>query len=242
MNRIVVDNVSKTFRIGVGGEYSVLRRVLSSVSGREPKTELPVLNGVSFSVEKGEVVGLIGRNGSGKSTLLRIITRIIRPENGRVETNGRLVPLIHLDTSVKPRLTVRENIYLAATFLGLGTATIRRRFDAIIAYAGLEAFADTKWYQLSDGMKQRAVFSVGIHADPEILLLDEVFSVGDEAYRQKSIATIRELAAAGTTILLVGHNLASIERCTDRVIWIEKGRVVREGAPAEIIQAYCDAG
>lgn len=241
MGSVIVNNVHKSFMLGQSKEPTALERVLGPLLERETKRRIKALDGVSFSVGEGEVYGIIGRNGCGKSTLLRIVAGIYKSDIGSVTVRGRLIPLIHLDTAVKPRLTLRENVHLICALLGMDRPSILRHFDTIIDYAGLQEFTDAKWYTFSDGMKQKAVFAVGVHASPGVLLLDEAFSAGDESFRLKSLATVRRLAAGGTAVIMVGHNLESMNESCDRIAWIEDGRIAREGAPRQIVDAYLNS-
>ena len=190
---IIVKNVSKTFKIGVKKKQTTLARILSFLSYKESKKPLKVLKNVSFSLDKGDYVGIIGKNGSGKSTLLKIIAGIIKQDKGIVETKGKIIPVINLNYGIKERLTVRDNIYLCCSYLGLGQKEIKNKFNSILTFAGLKKFVGTKWYQLSDGMKQRIVFSVAIYSNPEILLTDEALEVGDEEFKMKCVKKLDEL-------------------------------------------------
>ncbi len=238
MQRISVQNLSKSYTVGHKGSQSVLDIVVSLFTGREHKKPLLVLDNVSFSVQAGEIVGIVGKNGSGKSTLLRILVDILEKDSGEVHLSGKVVPLIQLGDGMKTRLTLKDNIYLACTLLGFSQREIVEKFDAIVAYAELENFVYTKWYQFSLGMKQRAVFSIIIHTEPEILLLDEVFSAGDESFRKKTLTDMLKFAHAGTSILMVGHGLEILEKYCDRIIWIDAGKVRADGKPTEIINMY----
>src|SRR3989338_806512 len=202
MKRIIAQNISKMFQIGCRENQSALEKVISPFLNKESKRALQALEDVSFSAHEGEVLGIIGRNGSGKSTLLRIIAGIIETDTGTIETNGKIVPAIRLDAGVRIRLTMGENIYLLCDFLGYGRTETGTMFGSIVDYSELKDFVDTKWYQFSDGMKQKIVFSVIVHTRPDILLLDEVFSVGDEKFRQKGFETLKAFAKSGATILV----------------------------------------
>ena len=238
METIAVKDVSKTFKIGFKRNQTALERFFSFFSEREPKRVLQVLNGISFTAKEKEIIGIIGRNGSGKSTLLRIIAGIIDKDSGYVETQGKVIAIINLSAGIKERLTMRDNIFLLCTFLGLSQNEIKRKFGSIVKFAELDKFVNTKWYQFSDGMKQRAVFSMAFHANPEILLLDEAFAVGDEHFRKKCLENIDKLAKNGSTILLAGHNLPIIEENCHRTIWIDKGRIKLQGRTKTVIEKY----
>ena len=237
MKRIILDNVTKEFKIGFKKNQGMLARFASLFSGREPKKTLKAVQGVSLAVNSGEIVGLIGKNGSGKSTLLRIIAGIY-PHYGAKKVNGHIVSLINLGSALIDRLTMKDNIFLAGSLFGLSQREIRKRFHSIVEFAGLEEFVHTKLYQFSRGMLERLAFSIAIHANPEILLLDEVFAVGDEDFRAKSANKIKELAKNGAGIILVSHELWLIEKYCDKVVWLKKGKIVKEGNTKEIIKEY----
>lgn len=230
MERVVVKNVSKKFKIGFKKNQGTLERATSILSGREPKQEIWALKDVSFTAHTGEIVGIIGPNGSGKSTLLRVIAGIHDKDSGTVEINGNLISLIGLSIGLKERLTMKENIYLCCSLFGLSQQATKERADSITEFAELENFINTKIYQFSEGMKQRLAFSIAMHCDPEILLLDEVFEIGDDSFKTKSIEKIKELMKSGTTILLATHYLDIVKRhlgkqC-DKILLMEEGEHV----------------
>ena len=237
MDRIIVDNVSKKFRKDIN-PGSALRKLVSLGSGRDSRERFDVLKDVSFRVKSGEVVGIIGKNGSGKSTLLRIIAGIYKPDSGRVKTDGKIISLIDLGSSMQPSLTMRHNVYLCAAFLGLSTKEISKKFWEIVKFSGLRNFVETRVYKFSSGMVARLVFSIAVHCNPEILLLDEVFEVGDEEFRKKSGERIRELIKKGCSAVMAGHNLKNIGNQCSRIIWIKEGKIEMEGKPEEIIWKY----
>ncbi len=238
MKRIIVENISKKFRIGFKRNQSALARIISLLSGREQKRVLQALRNISFSVKSKEIVGIIGSNGSGKSTLLRVLGGIYPKYTGKKVMNGKIVSLIGLGQGLRDRLTMKENIYLVGSLFGLAQKTIRQRFNSIVSFAGLQEFVNTKLYQFSDGMAQRLAFSIAIHCDPDILLLDEIFAVGDEDFRNKSAKKIQELVKNGSTAILVSHELWMIEKYCDKVIWMDKGKIIKEGIPKEILREY----
>ncbi|MDP2672176.1 MAG: ATP-binding cassette domain-containing protein [Candidatus Daviesbacteria bacterium] len=242
MERVVVTNVSKKFHIGFKKNQGALGKLVSLLSGEEPKKIIWGLKNVSFSVNGGEIIGIIGLNGSGKSTLLRVIAGIYKADEGIVSTTGHVISLIGLDGGLKDRLTLRDNIYLLCYFYGLDRKLINKRLNSIIEFAELENFTNTKIYQLSDGMKQRLAFSIAIHCNPDILILDEVFAVGDESFKIKSVKKIKELVNGGATVLLVTHYLGIIEkyigRHCDKVIWMDSGSIVTSGESKSIMTKY----
>ena len=236
--KIIVENLSKKFKIGFKKNRSTLARIAGFFSGKEPKRILKALNNVSFEVLEGEVVGIIGKNGSGKSTLLRILAEIYPVYSGKVRVNGKIIPLINLNAGLQLRLTMKENIFLLGSLFGLGQKTIKKRFSSIVEFAGLEEFVNTKIYQFSEGMKERLAFSIAIHCNLDVLLLDEIFAVGDEEFRIRSAEKIKELAKKGVSVVFVSHELWMIEKYCDRVIWMERGEIVKEGSARDIIKEY----
>jgi lipopolysaccharide transport system ATP-binding protein len=211
-------------------------------SFREPNEDsiFWALKGVSFSVNRGEIVGVIGPNGAGKSTLLKILSRITRPSSGYAELFGRVGSLIEVGTGFHPELTGRENMYLNGTILGMRTREIDERFDEIVDFAGVEKFIDTPVKYYSSGMKVRLGFSVAAHLQPEILLVDEVLAVGDVAFQQKCLGKMEDVAQGGRTVLLVSHNLTTIENLCQRSILIDHGKIVEDGPSSQVIQKYLD--
>ena len=194
---------------------------------------------VSFEVEPGEVIGLIGRNGAGKSTLLKVLSRITEPTEGRVELNGRVASLLEVGTGFHPELTGRENIFLNGAILGMKKTEIVLKFDEIVDFAELEKFIDTPVKRYSSGMYVRLAFAVAAHLEPEILLVDEVLAVGDAAFQKKCLGKISEVARCGRTILFVSHNMGSIASLCAKALLLERGRVAAAGLADEVIEAYC---
>ena len=238
MKRITVDSVSKKFRIGFKKDQSALARFISLFSGREPKRTIWALKKVSFSADAGEIIGVIGENGSGKSTLLRIIAGIYDKSGGEVKTEGKIVSLINLYIGLRERLTMEDNIYMCSSLFGLSAKEAKKRFDSIVEFSELRDFVNTKIYQFSEGMKQRLAFSIAIHCDPDIFLIDEVFEVGDEEFKIKSVNKIKEFLGNGATVLLVTHELWMVEKYCNRAIRIDKGRIVKDGNSRDVIKDY----
>lgn len=241
MKRIIVNHLSKEFKIGTRQDHTSLSRFLSFFSGKEQKKAILALDNVSFSADAGEIIGVIGKNGSGKTTLLRILADIYTIYRGTKIITGRIIPVIGLGHALKLRLTMAENIFLVCSLLGLSQTQIKKRFDSIVEFSGLQNFIDTKLYQFSGGMGDRMAFSIVIHCNPEILLLDEVLAVGDESFRVKSASEIKRLAKAGTTVIFVSHDLQMVEKYCDRAIWLDKGRIVRDGDVEEITRDYTNS-
>jgi ABC-type polysaccharide/polyol phosphate transport system ATPase subunit len=200
--------------------------------------QFEALRGVSFEVGTGEALGLIGRNGAGKSTALRVIARILPPTGGRVVVSGRVAPILELGLGLHGELTGRENVMLQGALLGFSRAEMKRRMGRIVAFAELEEFIDAPLRTYSTGMAARLTFSVATDVDPDILLIDEVLSVGDERFQIKSEARMKEFRRAGKTIVFVSHSARQVNETCDRAVWIHEGRVVREGPAAEVTEAY----
>ena len=201
------------------------------------------LNGVSFNVERGEVVGIVGRNGAGKSTLLKILSRITEPTSGWVGINGRVASLLEVGTGFHPELTGRENVYLNGTLLGMTKREVDRKFDEIVDFSGIERFLDTPVKRYSSGMSVRLAFAVAAHLEPEILIVDEVLAVGDFAFQKKCLGKMQEVAAGdGRTILFVSHNMGAMAQLCQRGVLLEKGTVTAIGAIRDVISTYLQAG
>lgn len=228
MKRIIVSNISKKFKIGFRKNQGALFRLVALFFDREQKRVIEVLKGVSFEVSSGEMLGIVGKNGSGKSTLLRIIAGIYSCDSGRVITNGKIIPIINLNVGLKERLTMKNNIFLCCSLLGLGRKEIKIKFNSIVGFSELKNFIDTKIYQFSEGMKQRLSFSIAIHCNPDILLLDEILEVGDEKFKEKSGNKIIEMVKKGCSVILVSHDIDIIRRYCNRVIMIDNGRIFRK--------------
>ncbi len=242
MPAIRVEGVSKRFRRAASGQkLRTLKSALlerSLIQGLRPEDAIPALEGVSFSIARGESVGLIGSNGSGKSTLLKILAGILRPTEGEVVVDGRVAALIELGAGFHPEISGRENVFIGGAVLGLTRRQIEARFDDIVSFSGLEAFIDEPVKNYSSGMYVRLGFAVAIHTDPEILLVDEVLAVGDEAFAHKCLRRIEEFLARGRTLVMVSHSLPLIESVCDRAIWLEKGTLRSSGHPRRVVDAY----
>lgn len=196
------------------------------------------LRGVSFSMHEGEILGIIGRNGAGKSTLLKLLSRITLPTSGTIRMRGKVSSLLEVGTGFHPELTGRENIFLNGAILGMRKAEIERKLDRIIAFSGIEHHLDTPIKRYSSGMKVRLGYSVAAHMDPEILIVDEVLSVGDAEFQRKCLGSMREVADSGRTILFVSHNMVSVQSLCTRAIWLDKGLVRMDGATDEVARTY----
>ena len=253
MNRLAIkaENVSKEYQIhhNLEGPQTSLKAILNApfnwLMGRSGKyahlqqsETFWALKNVSFEVEFGESVGLIGRNGAGKSTLLKILSRITRPSSGKITLYQRINSLLEVGTGFNPELSGRENIYLNGSFLGMKLSEIKQKFDEIVAFSEVEQFIDTPVKYYSSGMYVRLAFSVAVHLTPEILILDEVLSVGDASFQQKSQAKMKELLGSGATIILVSHNDLAIREICKRAIWLEKGSIQMDGPASDVVQHY----
>jgi ABC-type polysaccharide/polyol phosphate transport system ATPase subunit len=234
---IEVRDLKKAFRIPTQRVDSLKERVLHPLAQREYR-ELRALDGVSFEIHRGEFFGIVGRNGSGKSTLLKLLASIYRADSGTIRMAGRLAPFIELGVGFNPELTARENIVLNGVMMGLSPREIRRRIEAIIEFAELEEFADLKLKNYSSGMLVRLAFSVMMEADADVLLIDEVLAVGDAAFQQKCSDAFREMKAQGKTIILVTHEMATVEAYCHRAMLISEGQIQSIGDPAEVGQDY----
>ncbi|MGH9800730.1 MAG: ABC transporter ATP-binding protein [Blastocatellia bacterium] len=250
--------VSKLFRIGKREVYRNFRETLTdamtqpfralkstltgSSAAASPTETIWALKDVSFEIKHGEVIGIIGRNGAGKSTLLKILSRITEPTEGRIIIHGRIGSLLEVGTGFHPELTGRENIYLNGAILGMRRAEIARKFDEIVDFAGIERFLDTAVKYYSSGMYMRLAFAVAAHLEPEILIVDEVLSVGDAQFQKKCLGKMGEVAESGRTVLFVSHNMAAVERLCSKVIVLENGRVIGDGQPRAMISNYLREG
>jgi lipopolysaccharide transport system ATP-binding protein len=207
------------------------------------REEFWALRDVSFEVKEGEVLGIIGRNGAGKSTLLKILSRITEPTRGRVQIRGRVASLLEVGTGFHPELTGRENVFLNGAILGMSRVEIKRKFDEIVEFSGVEKFLDTPVKRYSSGMYVRLAFAVAAHLDPEILIVDEVLSVGDAEFQKKCLGKIQDVASGtGRTVLLVSHNLIAIQSLCQRAVWLERGRLKDAGPSASVIASYLSEG
>ncbi len=238
MSAIVVQGVRKKFRL----HYDKVRSLkeLFLFRKRDHHEDHWVLNGIDFTAEKGEAVGLIGHNGCGKSTLLKLMTRIMYPDEGKIEMTGRVSSLIELGAGFHPDMTGRENIYINAAIFGLTKKEIDARLEDIIAFSELGDFIDSPVRTYSSGMYMRLAFAVAINVDAEILLVDEILAVGDANFQKKCFDRIVNLKSEGVTIVIVSHDMASIERICDKVVWINDGVIVKQGTPKPAIMAYLE--
>ncbi len=237
---IEVVHVSKHFkRTILRNNYITLKDILLHKRRLPQKGRyIEALNDITFDVPRGKTVGIIGKNGSGKSTLLKLIAGIYRPDTGHIRVNGKLSSLIELGAGFHPEFTGRENVFINGILLGLTRQQIQERFDRIVQFAELEDFIDMPVRTYSSGMYMRLGFSVAVHVDPEILLIDEVLAVGDESFGHKCKEIIRQFKASMKTIVMVTHDMSAVERWCDEAIWLNKGKVAERGDPRRIIDRY----
>ena len=228
--------VSKRFQLQEG---RTLREFMPALfRGQAWSEPFYALRDVTFTMDRGETVGVIGRNGSGKSTILKLIAGVTAPTTGEVRVAGRVSPLIELGAGFHPDLTGRENVHLNASLLGMSAQEIKERFDDIVDWAELREFIDTPVKRYSSGMYVRLAFAVAVHSDPEVLLVDEVLSVGDAFFQEKCLERMHDFQRRGTTIVVVSHILELITTFCERAIWLEHGRVVAEGPAVAVVEQY----
>lgn len=220
---------------GVGSMARLLRTGARANLSHE---EFWALRNVSFEIRQGEVIGIIGSNGAGKSTLLKIISRITEPTEGSIRIKGRVASLLEVGTGFHPELTGRENIYLNGAILGMGTAEISRKFEEIVAFAEIEKFLDMPVKRYSSGMYVRLAFAVAAHLEPEILIVDEVLAVGDVAFQKKCLGRMGEVTREGRTVIVVSHNMLSIEALCSKALWLRNGSLIEIGEPHQVISDY----
>ena len=234
---IVVDNVYKTFNVYLDKANTIKEKLLFLFS-RNRKEKREVLKGINLTVKKGEVVALIGTNGSGKSTLLKLMTKIIYPNKGKIETKGKLTSLLELGAGFHPDFSGRENIYFNASIFGLTRKEIDDRLEDIIDFSELRDFIDNPVRTYSSGMYMRLAFSIAINVDADILLIDEILSVGDKHFQDKCFNKMQELKKEGKTIVLVTHDLGAAQRLCDRTIWLSNGKIRMDGNTADVLEQY----
>lgn len=233
---IIVENVTKTFQVHQGKNTTLKEKIL--YAGREQKREFVALKNVSFNIERGSTVALIGKNGSGKSTLLKLMSRILYPDKGTVLIKGRVSSLLELGAGFHPDFTGVENIYMNGALLGLSRKDIERKFDEIVEFSELGDFLHEPVRNYSSGMYMRLAFSVAVAVDPEILLVDEILAVGDSAFQAKCISRIKQLKAENKTIVIVSHDSSAVERLCDTAIWVNNSRVQMIDEPISCVKAY----
>ena len=241
---VSVENLSKRFVLGQTFERTLSSRVGDLLSGRvlkakgKPAQEFWALQDVSFELNEGEALGIVGANGAGKSTLLKILSRITPPTGGRALVRGRLSSLLEVGTGFHPELTGRENVYLNGTVLGMRNHEVRRKFDEIVEFAGVEKFIDTPVKRYSSGMYVRLAFAVAAHLEPDVLVIDEVLAVGDADFQRRCLGKMDDVTKGGRTVIFVSHNMAAVQKLCSRAIWLRDGSVEGAGDPGEVIGHY----
>ena len=236
---IEVKDLYKNFTVYYDKANTIKERLIRFGKGK--KEEREILKGINLEIKKGDVVGLIGVNGSGKSTLLKLMTKIIYPTKGTVETQGKLTSLLELGAGFHPDFSGRENIYFNASIFGLTKKEIDKRLDQIIEFSELQNFIDNPVRTYSSGMYMRLAFSVAINVDAEILLIDEILSVGDQHFQEKCFKKIEELKAEGKTIVFVTHGMGAVKRFCTRAVWLHQGKIKMDGKTDEVIEEYIKA-
>lgn len=253
---ISVRDLSKVYRIGTAPRHDTLRDQLvsgmrrllgkNSAAGENGSAstfqEFWALRGVSFDIQQGEVVGIIGRNGAGKSTLLKLLSQITEPTGGEIRMRGRVASLLEVGTGFHPELTGRENIFLNGAILGMSQSEIRKKFDEIVDFSGIEKFLDTPVKRYSSGMYVRLAFAVAAHLEPEILIVDEVLAVGDMQFQKKCLGKMNDVSKSGRTVLFVSHNLGAVQALCSKALLFEGGRLLAQDAPAPLISRYLSTG
>lgn len=235
---IIVDNVSMKFRMANDHVTSLKEFLVKKIAGKLEYKEFVALKGVSFSIEKGDVVGIIGNNGAGKSTLLKIISGILHPTSGKVEISGNIAPMLELGAGFDVDLTARENVFLNGAVLGYSKEYLTKRYDEIVEFSELHDFMDTPIRNFSSGMIMRLAFSIATLVDPDILIVDEILSVGDAKFQKKSAKRMRELMSGGTTVILVSHSIEQIREMCTKVVWLDHGVVQMVGNTRDVCSAY----
>jgi ABC-type polysaccharide/polyol phosphate transport system ATPase subunit len=245
VNAIEVKSLKKLYRrVRPGYQLRTLKSALldrNLVQSLKPEEVISALDDISFKVSQGEAFGVIGSNGSGKSTLLKVVAGILKPTSGEVVVDGRISALIELGAGFHPEISGRENIFINGAVLGLSRKEIQRRYDSIVAFSGLEEYIEEPVKNYSSGMYVRLGFAVAVHTDPDVLLVDEVLAVGDEAFAHRCLRRIEELLSQGKTLLFVSHSLGLVEDLCDRVLWLEKGRFKALGGARRVVDAYRQA-
>ncbi|MDR0887307.1 MAG: ABC transporter ATP-binding protein [Candidatus Nomurabacteria bacterium] len=235
---IKVSSVSKSFRLPTEQSSGIKQAIINAFKGIKGYREQKVLRDISFEVERGDFFGIVGRNGSGKSTLLKLISQIYEPEEGKIEVNGSLVPFIELGVGFNPELTGRENVYMNGALLGFAKDEISAMYDEIVEFAELSEFMDQKLKNYSSGMQVRLAFSVAIKAQGDILVLDEVLAVGDEAFQKKCYRYFAKLKKEKKTVILVTHSMDSVQQFCNNAILVEDGEIAFSGNSAKVAQRY----
>lgn len=244
-NMVRVNNVSMKFNLGIEKNFSLKLFFINLFKPKkkkdDEKKEFWALKNVSFEVKPGEVVGFVGSNGAGKSTLLKLVSGVMKPTKGTIEIGGNICPMIELGAGFDMDLTARENIYLNGSIMGYSREFIDEKFDEIVSFSELQDFLEVPVRNFSSGMIARLAFSIATQVDPEILIVDEILSVGDLNFQQKSENKMRSMITGGTTVLYVSHSIDSIRSLCGKVIWLDHGNVVMSGNTKEVCDAYYES-
>lgn len=235
---VKVENLTKTFHIPLEAHSGLKQKLINTLKGRKGYREFSPLKGVSFEIEKGDFFGIVGRNGSGKSTLLKTLAGIYSPDGGAVHVNGSLVPFIELGVGFNPELTGRENVFLNGALLGFSRSEMEAMYDDIVEFAELQDFMEERLKNYSSGMQVRLAFSIAIRADGDVLLLDEVLAVGDEAFQRKCFEYFNDLKKNRKTVILVTHDMASVKEYCTKAVLIDKGELIKQGPPEVVANTY----
>lgn len=235
---IYIDNVTMDYRIQQENIKSMKEYIVNAIRGRITYREFRALDDINLHIKRGEVCGIVGRNGAGKSTLLKVIAGVLTPTKGHVQINGNIAPMLELGAGFDQDLTARENIFLNGAILGYSKDFLEKKFEDIVSFSELEEFIEQPVRTFSSGMMMRLAFSIATLVEPEVLIVDEILSVGDGHFQKKSEARMRELMSGGTTVLMVSHALKQIRDLCSRVIWFDHGKVIMDGNTQEVCDAY----
>jgi len=238
MTAIFVDNVSKKFRVPHEKRSTLFHNMIGIVKRQFDYEQFWALKDVSFQINQGESYGIIGKNGSGKSTLLKLLAKVLYPDQGSITMNGKVASFLELGVGFQPELTAQENVYIYSSILGMTGKETRKKYSEIFQFAELEKFQSMKLKNFSSGMYMRLAFSIAINANPDTLLIDEVFAVGDKNFQKKSGDKILEFKKQGKTIVFVSHALNTVEELCERSLLIEEGKVISEGLTCDVIEKY----
>jgi lipopolysaccharide transport system ATP-binding protein len=238
LNAIEVNNISKMFKIPQERTYTLFQKMVGMIKGRLNYEKLWALNDISFNVNDGETFGIIGRNGSGKTTLLKILARVLYADTGSLSINGSVASFLELGVGFQPEITARENVYLYSSILGISKKEVDKNYDTIFDFAELKRFQNLQLNKFSSGMQLRLAFSTAIFARPDILLIDEVFAVGDESFQKKCVAKIKEIQQRGKSIVFVTHDLRKASEFCQRLMLLDGGRSICVDKPEKVIEQY----
>jgi lipopolysaccharide transport system ATP-binding protein len=242
---IRIENLGKRYRLGETHEHTLSDRLGRLLRGRgasqSAAQDFWALSGIDLELAEGEALGIIGGNGAGKSTLLKILSRITQPTTGRALVRGRLASLLEVGTGFHPELTGRENVFLNGTILGMRMAEVERKFDEIVAFAGVEKFIDTPVKRYSSGMYVRLAFAVAAHLEPDVLIVDEVLAVGDAGFQKRCLGKMNDVARQGRTVLFVSHSMPAVQKLCTRAMWLKQGRIEQVGDAGPVVTAYLES-